>query len=432
MTKLRYSITLLFVFFTISVSAQEVQGIVYDAESNEVIPYVNVVIDNTSRGTVSGPNGTFSLSIQGLDLNEIKLSFSSIGYQTHQQSIRLESESTEAIEVYLKASEITLDEVVVTPLAPEEYIKRAIDQVSENYPDSAFVCKGYFNEYLKENKVYLKFSEGLMEMWHPPYGDTTATKVRILNARAKRDLGQLTFMRKKLDKMYDKEVKKEKEKALKGGEEWDNEEHQSIDQELLESSLGGPNVVTFIDPIYNMDEYLQEKHFKDFNYEISRFTEYQGQKVMVISFKSKRKIDHIKGHGEIYLDIDKDVIVAVKAKGKFYVPTLAKPVLFVMGVKVKSAVFQKEVHYRNINGNFYLSDFETYIELDLINLKMFSKNVPAKFEIEQHYFVSNIEKKAKPPFPKSQWMDIEKSMESQAVFPYNEEMWEEYQSLRPW
>ena len=95
-------------------SAQDftVEGTVFDAETETTLPGVNVVEAGTQRGTSTGPDGTFELSVSS---GEATLRFSFVGYQT--RTIDLDGRSE--IRVELEPQTEDLEGVVVTALGVE-------------------------------------------------------------------------------------------------------------------------------------------------------------------------------------------------------------------------------------------------------------------------------------------------------------------------
>lgn len=85
----------------------EVTGQVLDADSGEPIPGVNIIEVGTQTGTVTDPDGEFSLTVSGPD---VELRFSFIGYEA--QTITLNNR--ENITVNLQQSTATLEDLVVT------------------------------------------------------------------------------------------------------------------------------------------------------------------------------------------------------------------------------------------------------------------------------------------------------------------------------
>lgn len=105
-----------FFFFGISLQtfaqSRTVKGTVTAADDNSALPGVNVVVKGTSTGTITDPNGGYSLSIPG---DNATLVFSFIGYTT--EEVAVGSRST--IDIKLAPDIQSLQEVVVTGYTTE-------------------------------------------------------------------------------------------------------------------------------------------------------------------------------------------------------------------------------------------------------------------------------------------------------------------------
>jgi TonB-dependent starch-binding outer membrane protein SusC len=85
---------------------ETVSGQVRDAESGELLPGVNVLVQGTSTGTATDLDGRFALTVENLDQTLI---FSYIGYVMQEVSI----DGRETIDINLQPEAIAGDEVVV-------------------------------------------------------------------------------------------------------------------------------------------------------------------------------------------------------------------------------------------------------------------------------------------------------------------------------
>lgn len=103
-------IFLLFVFPSLLMAQETLNGKIIDESTGEPVPFVNVIQKGTSNGTTSDFNGIFSLEVNALPTI---LVFSYIGFET--QEINVTSNSPMAINFAQSAA--ALDEVVVTGLA---------------------------------------------------------------------------------------------------------------------------------------------------------------------------------------------------------------------------------------------------------------------------------------------------------------------------
>jgi TonB-linked SusC/RagA family outer membrane protein len=113
---------------------QTVTGTVVDAETDEPLIGVNIIIDGTSSGTTTNFDGEFSLEVP--DINESVLVFRYIGYQT--QEIQLDGRTR--LEVRLQQDSFMGDELVVVAYGIQErsLVTGAISRIeSEQIEQSA-------------------------------------------------------------------------------------------------------------------------------------------------------------------------------------------------------------------------------------------------------------------------------------------------------
>jgi Ca-activated chloride channel family protein len=108
MRKIISSIAMLLIaaFFTAAVQPGTVTGIVSDEQGN-ALAGVNVAVKNSNRGTVTGLNGYYSISLRSGDQY---LVFSMVGYDTREEKIR----DRTVINVMLQPCPVALEEVAVT------------------------------------------------------------------------------------------------------------------------------------------------------------------------------------------------------------------------------------------------------------------------------------------------------------------------------
>ncbi len=114
--KIRLIIILFLILFANVVNAQQrfIKGIVKDAYSNNSLPFVNIVINNTQIGTSSDLNGEFELKIDNEEYIQLKLSY--IGYQSYvTEVLHLSSVGNNYIELLMQPGSESLNEIVVKP-----------------------------------------------------------------------------------------------------------------------------------------------------------------------------------------------------------------------------------------------------------------------------------------------------------------------------
>lgn len=86
-----------------------IEGTIRDLETNEPLPGVSIVIQNTTNGTISDYLGNFSLEIQSISDSVL---FSFIGYKSQSYSVQINKKYS----IYLEPESIQLNDVVVTAL----------------------------------------------------------------------------------------------------------------------------------------------------------------------------------------------------------------------------------------------------------------------------------------------------------------------------
>ena len=99
-------------FLTSYAQTGKIEGKVLNSITNEPVPFANVLIWQTSNGTVCDVDGKFILA--GLKPGYIKLSVSSIGFITNiTEDIFITNSETASIEVMLNESTYNLKETTV-------------------------------------------------------------------------------------------------------------------------------------------------------------------------------------------------------------------------------------------------------------------------------------------------------------------------------
>jgi len=109
-----------------------IDGVIKDAKTKECIPFVNVVIQNTTIGTITDLDGNFSLNFQSLP---ITIQVSLMGYKS--QNITIE-DLNKPIVIHLEEDVFSLNEVVVKPDNSYEraMLRKIIKSRSRNNPSN--------------------------------------------------------------------------------------------------------------------------------------------------------------------------------------------------------------------------------------------------------------------------------------------------------
>jgi len=326
--------------------------------------------------------------------------------------------------IAMESDVITLKEVEVRPWQPWDYVRNAMQKLPVNYAENAYMTQGYYSEYMQENGVFLKFSEGVVETYNPRYGDTISSQSRVLKARRGDDLGQLQFMRDKLDK----KLEKEKKKAAKQGVEPDSDA-ESIDEAILSASFGGPKTMISVDPLRDTANYLDERHMKKYDYFIDGYTRFHNQPIIIIGFESKGVYEHQRQEGKIYISLTSDAIVSISYDSEIVIPGIARPVIFFAGYGITNPTLSGVVHYKPINGRWYLSDISINGGTRITDTKLFKKDDQSTFHIDMALINSSFDLINVQQIPEKERIDEDKPLEEQ-VAP-DPEFWRSYKVIRP-
>ncbi len=117
-----YILLLLLFGISLGLKAQVISGQIFDARSKEPLPFVSVTIKNTTKGTSSREDGSFSINVPSRDT---ELIFSSLGY------FPKVLKASKVSEVYLEEKDNQLSEITVHYINPAH---RIIDAAIKNKP----------------------------------------------------------------------------------------------------------------------------------------------------------------------------------------------------------------------------------------------------------------------------------------------------------
>ncbi len=155
-TKWLFIVSLIILSLSANAQITRIRGVVYDKETNDPIPFVNVALKGTTIGTTTGFSGEFFLETR---IQSSVLLVSYIGYQPYEQTIMIGS--YQELRIYLQPETIELNEVVVTPGEnPAHRILREINNNKERNNPNRFE-KYQYEVYNKMELDINNFSEDL-------------------------------------------------------------------------------------------------------------------------------------------------------------------------------------------------------------------------------------------------------------------------------
>lgn len=147
----------------ISVSAQNIQGVVTDSLTNEPIPYLSVFYEGKGVGSITDNDGNYKVETRkGWN----KLTFSAVGYVT--KVVNIIPGVTKNLNVRMRPDDIMLDEVVVKPKREKysrknnpavELMKKVIAHKKNNKLSENDYC-----QYNKYQKITMSLNDVTPEM----------------------------------------------------------------------------------------------------------------------------------------------------------------------------------------------------------------------------------------------------------------------------
>ncbi len=147
----------------ISVSAQNIQGVVTDSLTNEPIPYLSVFYEGKGVGSITDNDGNYKVETRkGWN----KLTFSAVGYVT--KVVNIIPGVTKNLNVRMRPDDIMLDEVVVKPKREKysrknnpavELMKKVIAHKKKNK-----LSENDYYQYNKYQKITMSLNDVTPEM----------------------------------------------------------------------------------------------------------------------------------------------------------------------------------------------------------------------------------------------------------------------------
>jgi len=244
------------------------RGRVLDAETRQPVPNAQVGIADNRLGTSTNADGLFALRVpaayQGSAL-EVAL----LGYQRYRQA--LPPLPGPELVISLKISPANLGNVVVTASATG-LIREAVRRIPRNYPVQPTRLTGFYRESDEDASTerYDYLAEGLLQVYKPGYQHPRAAGyVRVLQAR------RVELYRR-----------------------------ATTPAELTRVNRQAGGLVPHrFDFVRDRTEFIDARHFNDYQYGFDAQTTFEGRPVYVITFGPRPGTDRANFAGRLYLDV---------------------------------------------------------------------------------------------------------------------------------
>lgn len=327
-----------------------IKGQIFESKTKKVLPFASVSIKNKFKGTVANDKGQFSFTLP-YSLSKDTLRVSYMGFEDLEILI-----DTIRHELYLELqiNSTLLNEVVLTPLEPEDYIKMAVKNMPKNFPNKAYVTQAYYNNKCSVNGQVLADEESFFDTYHSVGNDTIEHQI-ILHQK----------------KNISKEIIS------------DFYEETSIE---IEGQFNTPDFILERGKTSPKELCLDSLNFKKFTYQFNpnKINGYRS-----ILFTSKRPINYVEISGEIILERTTHAVVSINYEGRINIPFKIKPLLFISGYTITNPKIKSRRLYRNINGVWYIDFIEIEFYIEIEKRKIFKPNKQYSCLFNQIFNVNN-------------------------------------------
>jgi hypothetical protein len=361
-----------------------ITGTILNYEDKEPLPFASIRLKNHPIGTISNENGEFDFYIPKSKRNDT-LSISFIGFNGYEIPL---SNIKDKLLIELSPGYNVLDEVILTEKDPLDYIKKALEKLSENYPQNDYQTLAYYRQKFIENGSVINEDEAVFKTYYTPARDSADNQHQLLLYRPEENPKQFQFMRE----WFEAKQEKRRAKAIKKGEEFDEEEYDSD----MNIDFGGPETVIDLDINNKRDSYLDPKHFNKYDYSFGDETSLNGERIITINFKARRSIDHKKDSGKILINTEDYAIVSIEQTGKFNIPFIVRPILFVIGLKIENPTFNTVISYQKFKEKWYPQLFRWDAKIKLTKKHTFEANEDSDINVGQVFFINEVDSLGAP------------------------------------
>jgi protease II len=362
-------LVLLLCFTLNSFSQTTVTGTVVDDKDGTTIPYAYLKIDNVALGTVTDEEGRFRLTIpQKYDGSTI--TFGYMGYKDLKLSVG-DFKARNGGTFAMKPTTVLLSEVVVKPKKmprAKALLKKVIKKIPINYASSPIMISGYYRETMKENGVYIKYTDAACDYYAQPYSTKNYKWKDYQNPYDfSLSSGTFSFDPNSLHRIHfhHRTLKEEQANII------NSRSSSSLSNREFHSNIeGGPLGLFARNRIKYQESFLGKKANRDFTYTVSEEEDETGTWLYVLDFHTKTTKEELDAmaspsnrrqwrvannrkllKGRIYIDQDDFAVVRYEC----VVPNQLKQ--YFCGYdfnEVKHFDYKLDVRFKKKEGRYYI------------------------------------------------------------------------------
>jgi len=331
---------LICIFFLLRASvvaqpALNISGRVTDAGKDFPLLFAQIVLSNSTTGTVTNEEGQFFLSIPADRIHD-SIVISYLGYEPARMAVSGMTGQTTLVR--LKPREFNLKEVEVLALTPEEVMRRMFNRISENYGRDSVLLTAFYRSRKYTGQKLAEYAEAIIEDLKTGYfTQNTMKDVQYLGAHS-----NLTHL-------------------IKGRVVSDTNLVNSMgDAGKMAGCLG----CTFREDIIecNFRTMFDEEDFRFYTYTMEELSNPEGGKIYHIRFDQAN--NKIKGRkGEMFIDGNSFALMTIRLKPSYlgfekFTKDKIKRTYTIQNVPgwiVDMPLFDQTMIYSKRNNSWYLS-----------------------------------------------------------------------------
>lgn len=320
-SKLKTIVFVVTLLIGVSIIAQttnykELKGKILDANTNEILIFATVTLENTNISTVTNNEGEFLLKVPTNLLNSnIIIDF--LGYK--QKAIPLSQLLNKKNKIKLAPSIVKLSEVSLNTFKDaKDLVIKTLKNKNLNNPNNQKLMTAFYRETIKKRKRNVSLAEAIVSVYKQSYTSSKRDRVKLFKTRKKTDYTRLDTLALKLQ--------------------------------------GGPYNTLYIDFMKYPDYILAKELINLYDFKLLPSTSINGKSVYVVSFKQKETIKQPLYYGKLFITSENLALTSAIYNLNVENRELATN-LFVRkkpkDVKVYPTKAAYRVDYREKNGKWY-------------------------------------------------------------------------------
>jgi protease II len=417
------------------------KGIITDSKTGTLLPYAYVQVKGKALGTVTNSDGFFKLTVPK-SLQIEMLVFSYVGYVS--QEIRA-NQLTNPVAIKLKPDTKILDVVVIEPekmISAKALLRKVIKNIPTNYKQDTVLANGYYRELLKENGVYIKYADAVVQLNELPYqGERFKWKEFDRSGYNVMTTGFSSFYGgDRLHRYHfsNRTLKREDAKII------DSRSSDNLTRERMDANIeGGPLNLIGRDRVKYLEKFMRLGKKNKYIYSVSEQETKNNDWEYILSFKSKYDQAYLKKRlkkkkprlwmnsgyfleGQVHIDQETFAATSIN----YNVPShLKKYICGYDTMAIKHFDYKINLAYKKFNDKYslaYVRMEDEFIFVDTI------ENETTPYAAVAELFIEDNLSQRKTPFSKdSLFANSDFNHIYDLPLSYNADFWNEYMDKHP-